>query len=64
MLADALSQMAESIGTLSYLPIVGRPLALDIQSIANKMVRLGLLDSGQIMAFVGARSSLLDQIRG
>lgn len=56
---DALSWKAESMGNLTYLPVTERPLALDIQSLANRMVRLDLLDSRQILTFVEARSSLL-----
>ena len=52
------------MGSLAHLCVEERPLALDVQSLANNMVRLDISASRPILAFVGARSSLLDQIRG
>lgn len=64
VVVDALSWKARSMVSLGYLPTMERPLALDIQSLANQLIRLDILDFGPILAFVGARSSLLDQICG
>ncbi|XP_070056658.1 uncharacterized protein [Nicotiana tomentosiformis] len=36
MVADALSRKAESFGSLVYLPAAERPLALDVQALANQ----------------------------
>ncbi|XP_070057325.1 uncharacterized protein [Nicotiana tomentosiformis] len=36
VVADALCQKAESLGSLAYLPAVERPLALDVQALANQ----------------------------
>ena len=35
VVADALSRKAESLGSLAYLPVAERPLALDVQALAN-----------------------------
>ncbi|XP_055826321.1 uncharacterized protein LOC129894682 [Solanum dulcamara] len=64
IVADALSLKTGSMGSLAYLSAAERPLALDMQYLANRMVRLKISDFRPILAFVGARSSLLDQIRG
>ncbi|XP_070042851.1 uncharacterized protein [Nicotiana tomentosiformis] len=36
MVADALHRKAESLGILAYLPAAERPLALDVQALANQ----------------------------
>ncbi|KAH0672578.1 hypothetical protein KY284_023665 [Solanum tuberosum] len=64
VVADALSRKAVSMGSLAFLSVEERPLALDIQSLANSMVRLDILDSRRVLAFMGVQSSLLDRIRG
>ncbi|XP_070013593.1 uncharacterized protein [Nicotiana sylvestris] len=40
MVADALSRKVESMGSLAFIPAKERPLALDIQSLANRLGRL------------------------
>ena len=42
VVADALSRKAESMGSLAFISAEERPLALDIQSLANKLVRLDI----------------------
>ncbi|XP_070022139.1 uncharacterized protein [Nicotiana sylvestris] len=37
MVADALSRKVESMGSLAFIPVEKRPLALDIQSLANRL---------------------------
>ncbi|XP_055824872.1 uncharacterized protein LOC129893382 [Solanum dulcamara] len=64
VVADSLSWKTGSMGSLAYLSAAKRPLALDIQYLANRMVRLDISDSELILAFMGAQSSLLDQIHG
>ncbi|KAH0743021.1 hypothetical protein KY290_032665 [Solanum tuberosum] len=64
VVADALSRKAVSMGSLAFLYVEERPLALDIQSLANSMVQLDISDSRRILAFLGVQSSLLDRIRG
>lgn len=63
MVADALSRKLTSMGSLVHLLIQERPLALEFQSLANKMVRLDILTNGRVLTFVQARSSVMEQIR-
>ncbi|XP_070021867.1 uncharacterized protein [Nicotiana sylvestris] len=46
VVTDALSRKAESMGSLAFIPIEERPLALDIQSLANRLVRETVLQGG------------------
>lgn len=39
-----------------------RPLALDIQFLANSQVRLDIFDSRLVLAYIGAQSLLFDEI--
>ncbi|XP_070035602.1 uncharacterized protein [Nicotiana tomentosiformis] len=55
VVADALSRKAESIGSLAFISVEERPLALDIQSLANRIVRLDILEPSQILACVVAQ---------
>lgn len=50
------------IMVVAYLPTVEQPLALDIQSLVNRMVRLDILGSGLALAFIGTQSSLFGYI--
>ena len=51
------------MGSLAFLSTTERPLALDIESLANWMIRLDISDSRCVLAYVDAQSSLLDRIR-
>ncbi|XP_070013505.1 uncharacterized protein [Nicotiana sylvestris] len=42
VVADALSCRIESLGSLAYLPIVERPMALDVHALASQFVRLDI----------------------
>ncbi|KAH0757160.1 hypothetical protein KY290_020653 [Solanum tuberosum] len=64
VVADALSRKAVSMGSLSFLSVEERPLAMDIQFLANSMIRLDISDSRRVLAHMGVQSSLLDRIRG
>ncbi|XP_070045622.1 uncharacterized protein [Nicotiana tomentosiformis] len=59
----ALSRMAESLGSLAYLPIVERPLSLDVQALANPFVRFDVFDPSRVLACVVSHTSLYDRIR-
>lgn len=48
--------------SLALLSTKERLLALDIQSLTNRLVRLDISEPNQILAFIGAQSSLVDQI--
>ncbi|XP_069152101.1 uncharacterized protein [Solanum lycopersicum] len=63
VVANALSRKAVSMGSLSMLQVGERPLSRDVQSLANSFVRLDISESGKVLAYMEARSSLLEQIR-
>ncbi|XP_070004036.1 uncharacterized protein [Nicotiana sylvestris] len=63
VLADALSYRAESWGILTYLLAVERPLALDVQALANQFVILDISEPSRALACVVSHSSLYDRIR-
>ncbi|XP_070022521.1 uncharacterized protein [Nicotiana sylvestris] len=63
MVADALSRTTESMGSLAFIPVEDRPLSLDIQSLANRLVRLAISEPSRVAACVVAQSSLLGKIK-
>ncbi|XP_069145428.1 uncharacterized protein [Solanum lycopersicum] len=64
VVADALSRKTPSMGSLAALSIIERPLARDVQILANSLVRLQISEeSDWMIAFIEARSSLVEQIR-
>ena len=64
VVADALSSKTPSMGSLEALSIEERPLARDVEILANSLVRLQISEqSDGMIAFIEARSSLVDQIR-
>lgn len=62
MVVDSLSETTVSMGSLAHLTTEEWPLALYIQSLANKFVLQDISDSSQVVAFIGAQSSLINQI--
>ena len=62
VVADALSRKTSSMGSLATIRVEERPLARDVQRLANSLVSLQLSDKGGVLAFLEARSSLIDQI--
>ena len=64
IVADALSRKAESIGSLAHLQVSRRPLAREVQTLANDFMRLEVLEKKGFLACVEARSSFLNQIKG
>ncbi|XP_070032801.1 uncharacterized protein [Nicotiana tomentosiformis] len=54
---------AETIGSLAHLPVVERPLAMDVQAFDNQFVRLNVSEPSQVLACVVAQSSLLECIK-
>ena len=63
VVADALSRKTRSMGSLASLSIEERPLARDVQLLANSLVRLRISEeSDGMIAFIEARSSLVEQI--
>lgn len=53
MIVDTLNRKVKSMGSLAYLLVMERPLALQIQSLANEMVRMDRSDFEWLLAFVG-----------
>ena len=64
VVADALSRKAGSMGSLAHLQASRRPLAREVQTLANDMMRLEVNERGGLLASVEARSSFLDKIKG
>ena len=64
VVADALSRKAWSMGSLAHLQVSRRPLAREVQTLANDFMRLEVLEKGGFLACVEARSSVLDKIKG
>ncbi|XP_069143501.1 uncharacterized protein [Solanum lycopersicum] len=64
VLADALSRKTPSMGSLAALKIEERPLAKDVQILANNLVCLQISkESDGMIAFIEAQSSSVQQIR-
>ncbi|XP_070032953.1 uncharacterized protein [Nicotiana tomentosiformis] len=63
MVVDALSRKAESMGSLSLILAEEWPLALDVQSLANGLVRLDILEPSRVLACSIAHCSLFKQIK-
>ena len=63
VVADALSRKAGSMGSLAHLQISRRPLAREVQTLANDFMRLEVNEKGGFLARVEPRSSFLDKIK-
>ncbi|XP_070045470.1 uncharacterized protein [Nicotiana tomentosiformis] len=63
MVVDSLSSKAESMGSLAYIPVGEKSLALDVQALANQFVRLDISESIKVLACVVSRSSLFERIK-
>ena len=64
VVADALSRKAGSMGSLAHLQVSRRPLAREVQTLANDFMRLEVNEKGGLLACMEARSSFLDKIKG
>ena len=64
VVADALSRKVGSMGSLAHLQVSRRPLAREVQNLANDLMRLEVNEKGGFLACVEARSSFLDKIKG
>ncbi|XP_070046856.1 uncharacterized protein [Nicotiana tomentosiformis] len=51
------------MGSLAYLTVAERPLAMDVQTLVNRFVRLDVLESSRVLACVMEQSSLLENIK-
>ena len=64
VVADALSRKAGSMGSLAHLQASRRPLAREVQTLANDLMRLAVNERGGLLASVESRSSFLDKNKG
>ena len=64
VVADALSRKEGSMGSLAHFQASRRPLAREVQILANDLMRLEVNEKGGFLACVEARSSFLDKIKG
>jgi len=48
--ADALSRKSVRMGSLAYIPVSERPLALDVQALATQFVRLDIFEPSRVLA--------------
>ena len=64
VVADALSRKAGSMGSLAHLQVSRRPLAREVQTLANDFMRLEVNEKGGFLASMEAGSSFLDKIKG
>ena len=64
VVADALSRKAGSMGSLVHLQVSRRPLAREVQTLANDFMRLQVMEKGGFFSFMEARSYFLDKIKG
>jgi len=64
VVAHALSRKAGSMRSLAHLKVSRRPLAREVQTLANDFMRLEVNEIGGLLACVEARSSFLDKIKG
>ncbi|XP_070046458.1 uncharacterized protein [Nicotiana tomentosiformis] len=63
MVANALSRKADSMGSLAFISAEERPLALDILSLANRLMRLDLSETSRVLVCIVAQSSLFEWIK-
>ncbi|XP_070045454.1 uncharacterized protein [Nicotiana tomentosiformis] len=63
VVVDALSRKAKSMGSLAFISAEESPLALGIQSLANRLMRLDISEPSRVLACVVAQSSLFEQIK-
>lgn len=57
MVTDALSRKAEGMGGLTFIPVMERPLAMDVKTLANRFMRFDI--SSPVGFFLGLWSSYL-----
>nr|XP_033511685.1 uncharacterized protein LOC117276461 [Nicotiana tomentosiformis] len=64
MVADALSRKTKSTGSLEFIPAMERPLAMDVQALAYRLMRLVIFELSRVLACVVSQSSLFERIKG
>ena len=63
VVADALSRKAGSMESLAHLPISRRPLAREVQTLANDLMRLEVNEKGGLLASVDQDLLFLTKLR-
>ncbi|XP_070057220.1 uncharacterized protein [Nicotiana tomentosiformis] len=63
MVADALSRKVEGTGNLAFIPSGERSLALYVQALANRFMRLDISEPSRVLTCVVSRSSLFECIK-
>ena len=63
VVADALSRKERSMGSLAHLQVSRRPLAREVQTLANDFMRLEVLEKRGFLACLEEISSFLDTIK-
>ncbi|XP_070013109.1 uncharacterized protein [Nicotiana sylvestris] len=63
VVVDALSMKSPSMGSFANIPVGERPLAFDVQALANQFMRLDVSEPDHVLACTVARSSSLEHIR-
>ncbi|XP_070055508.1 uncharacterized protein [Nicotiana tomentosiformis] len=58
-----LSRKAKSMESLAFIPAGERLLALDVQALANRFVRLDILEASRVLVCAISRSSLFERIK-
>ncbi|XP_070056640.1 uncharacterized protein [Nicotiana tomentosiformis] len=51
------------MGRLAYIPVGEKPLAADVQTLANHFMRLDISEPNRVLAYTVARSSLYKRIK-
>ena len=63
VVTNALSRKAGSMGSLAHLQVSRRPLAREVQTLANDCMRLEVNEKRGFLACVEARSSFLERLK-
>ncbi|WMV46492.1 hypothetical protein MTR67_039877 [Solanum verrucosum] len=63
LVADALSWKTVSMGSLASLDVFKRPLAKEIQTLASKLMQLGILEKGRILASIEVSPTFIEKIK-
>ncbi|XP_070046763.1 uncharacterized protein [Nicotiana tomentosiformis] len=63
VVVDALSRKAESMGSLAFIPVREGLLALDVQALANRFMRLVVLEPSRVLRCMTSRSFLYERIK-
>jgi len=63
VVAKALGRKAMNMGSLAYIPVGERPLASDVQALANQFMRLDVSEPSRVLPCEVSRSSLYERIR-